>query len=212
VNAAGLYLQGWQADTNGNVTTDPSNLSLLQPINVSTIVHRWPVPTSQVVHQRQPAIEYGGVPGGAGRQRRSCGGTDAYSADATAVGHHQHGRLHRVGGTTGTKPDFTMQIPLSNTEGGTQTVQLDFLKSSNGQPVVHGSGRRAGVQREPWAPACISGQIAKGTIAFTDTGQFDPINTTLPLSLAFGASSAGAPGATGANWVRAWAWAPRPRR
>ncbi len=36
-NSAGLYLQGWLADTNGNITTDPSNIALLQPINVSTV-------------------------------------------------------------------------------------------------------------------------------------------------------------------------------
>ena len=35
-NAAGLYLQGWLADANGTITTDPSNINLLQPINVAT--------------------------------------------------------------------------------------------------------------------------------------------------------------------------------
>src|SRR5215472_9875754 len=34
-NSAGLYLQGWLADTNGNINTDPSNIALLQPVNVS---------------------------------------------------------------------------------------------------------------------------------------------------------------------------------
>ncbi len=36
-NAAGLYLQGWLADTSGAINTDPSNISLLQSINVSTV-------------------------------------------------------------------------------------------------------------------------------------------------------------------------------
>src|ERR1700761_1457693 len=36
-NAAGYYLQGWPVNSDGTVTTDPSNLSLLQSINVSAV-------------------------------------------------------------------------------------------------------------------------------------------------------------------------------
>jgi hypothetical protein len=36
-NDAGLYLQGWQVDANGDILTDPSDLSRLHAINVATV-------------------------------------------------------------------------------------------------------------------------------------------------------------------------------
>jgi flagellar hook protein FlgE len=36
-NAAGYYLQGWPVNAQGQITTDPSNLSLLSSINVSAV-------------------------------------------------------------------------------------------------------------------------------------------------------------------------------
>ena len=218
VNAAGLYLQGWPADASGNITTDPSNLALLQPINVAQ-VSSTPVPTtqasinanlqsSQTVSQAatdasaistyNAVIAGGGTPTAAETtaDATAVANADAYSPTSATT---SMAAYTASGGTTGTKPDFTMQIPVSNSEGGTQTVQLDFLKSATANQwytevvAVPASSVTVGSSLQP-------GQIAKGTIAFTDTGQFDPINTTLPLSLAFGASRAGARGATGANW------------
>ena len=37
VNSAGLYLQGWPADADGNITIDSANLSSLQSINLLNI-------------------------------------------------------------------------------------------------------------------------------------------------------------------------------
>ncbi len=104
------------------------------------------------------------------------------------------------GGTTGSKPDFTMQIPISNTEGGTQTVQLDFMKSSTPNQwytevvAVPASSVTSGA-------GLVAGQIATGVVAFTSSGAFDATHTTLPANLVFGASSAGAPGAGAVNWA-----------
>ena len=36
-NSAGLYLQGWPADSQGNILSNGSSLSSLQPVNVQTI-------------------------------------------------------------------------------------------------------------------------------------------------------------------------------
>ena len=36
-NDAGLYLQGWVADSTGEIATDPSDLSRLRPINVASV-------------------------------------------------------------------------------------------------------------------------------------------------------------------------------
>jgi flagellar hook protein FlgE len=193
VNAAGLYLQGWQADTNGNVTTDPSNLSLLQPINVSTITSV-AVPTSQVTInanlQSSTAVSQAAQDAGGAA-------TDAYSATSATT---SMAAYTASGGTTGTKPDFTMQIPLSNTEGGTQTVQVDFLKSSTANQ-WYAEVVAVPANSVKMGSGLISGQIATGVVAFTSTGAFDSTNTTLPTSLSFGASNAAAPGAGAVNWA-----------
>jgi flagellar hook protein FlgE len=36
-NTAGLYLQGWPVDSNGDIATDPSDLNRLQSINIGTV-------------------------------------------------------------------------------------------------------------------------------------------------------------------------------
>src|SRR5690606_19857488 len=36
-NTAGLYLQGWPVDAEGNITTDPSDLNRLRTINVGSV-------------------------------------------------------------------------------------------------------------------------------------------------------------------------------
>ncbi len=193
VNAAGLYLQGWQADTNGNISTDPSNLALLQPINVAS-VSSVAVPTTMVSIN---ANLQSSTTVSQAAQDAGTSATDAYDSTSATT---SMAAYSSSGGTTGTKPDFTMQLPISNTQGGTQTVQVNFLKSTTpnqwyaevvGVPassVTSGSG-------------LVTGQIAKGIVAFTATGALDTANTTLPTSLAFGASNASAPGASAVNWA-----------
>ena len=36
-NSAGLYLQGWPVDSNGDISTDPSDLSRLRSINIGSV-------------------------------------------------------------------------------------------------------------------------------------------------------------------------------
>jgi flagellar hook protein FlgE len=219
VNAAGLYLQGWSAASNGSITTDSSNLSLLQPINVNAISSA-PVPTtaatidanlqsttavSQPVTDANAIAAYnaviaaGGTPTAAqtAANTTAVANADAYSASSATA---SMAAYTSSGGTTGTKPDFSMQIPISNSEGGTQTVQLNLLKSATANQwyaevvavpassVTSGSG-------------LVSGQIATGILGFNTSGTLDTATTTLPLNLTFGASSASAPGAGAVNWA-----------
>ena len=98
---------------------------------------------------------------------------------------------------SGVQPDFTIQIPVSDSLGGQHTLQVDFLKSSTpnqwyaeiqavpASDVVSGSGL---------AP----GQIAAGVVAFNSDGSLDMANSTLfgtptpsAPSITIGASSAG---------------------
>ena len=103
--------------------------------------------------------------------------------------------MYDANNATGVKPDYSIQVPISDSKGGKRTVQVDFLKSSvpnqwyaevvavPASDVVDGAG-------------LANGQIAKGIVAFTSDGKLDTANTTIfpggNSSLTFGASNAAA--------------------
>ena len=112
--------------------------------------------------------------------------------------------MYNADPTTGVQPDYTIQVPISDSQGGQHTVQIDFLKSTTpnqwyaeivavpASDVVDGAG-------------LANGQIATGIVGFTPTGQIDPATTTLfnaaNPTLSFGASGAAAPAAGAVNWA-----------
>jgi flagellar hook protein FlgE len=196
VNSAGLVLQGWLADSNGKIATNPSDLTSLQSINVSQVGGAVE-PTTTIginanVNSAQTdsaaATAAGAVPPGAG----------AYNPATNSMA------MNAVNSATGVTPDYSIQVPISDSQGGQHTVNLDLLKSTAPNQwyaelvanppsdVVTGAG-------------LANGQIATGVIAFTSTGQIDPTKTTLFSSanpaITFGASSAAAPGAGQVNWA-----------
>ena len=193
-NSAGLYLQGWPADSQGNILSNGSSLSSLKPVNVQTISGSVAATTAASVNANANAAQVAGpeataaalVPPGAG----------AYNALTNSM-------------TSGAvKPDFTIQMPISDSLGGQHTLQIDLLKgtvpnqwfaeiqSAAPGEVVSGAG-------------LVAGQIATGVVAFNSDGSLDLTNTTLfgspaNTTLSIGASSAvgaGVPAAGAVNWA-----------
>jgi flagellar hook protein FlgE len=196
-NTAGLYLLGWPANSQGQVNTSNTSINSLAPINVTAVAGQVSATTavsvdgninaSQAVTPQAAAA--GTTPVGAGAYNALTNSMTAY--DPTAG--------------TGVQPDFTIPIPVSDSLGGSHTLQLDLLKSSTpnqwyaeiqavpASDVVSGSGL---------AP----GQIATGIVAFNSDGSLDMSKTTIfgtPANptLSIGASNAAAPGPTGVNWA-----------
>jgi flagellar hook protein FlgE len=193
-NTAGLYLMGWAANAQGVINTSGTNLSDLTPINVDSV-------GGEVSATTQASIE------------GNLNANGPISAAATAAATSSPGAYDPVANSmtaydaatnTGVQPDFTMQIPISDSLGGQHTLQVDMLKSSTANQwyaeiqtvptsdVVNGSGPQ--------------GQIAAGTIAFNSDGSIDMSNTTLfgtppNPTLTIGASSATAPTAGQVNWA-----------
>jgi flagellar hook protein FlgE len=194
-NSAGLILQGWLANVNGVITPNPSDLASLQPINVSqvggavepttTVSISANIDSGQAISAAAAAA--GQVPPGAG----------AYDPVANSMA------MYNSNSATGTPPDYSIQIPISDSQGGQRTVQLDLLKSSTpnqwyaelvavpASDVVDGAG-------------LSDGQIAAGTITFSPTGSVasdtlfaNPSNPSITL----GASSSAAPAAGQVNWA-----------
>jgi flagellar hook protein FlgE len=194
-NSAGLILQGWLANASGVVTPNPSDLASLQPINVS-----------QVGGAVEPTTTVG-VSGNLNSGQAISAAATAAAAVPPGVGAYDpvasSMAMYDSNNATGTKPDYSIQIPISDSQGGQHTIQLDLLKSTApnqwyaelvavpATDVVDGAG-------------LANGQIATGTITFSPTGQVasntlfaNPANPTISL----GASAAAAPGAGAVNWA-----------
>ncbi len=184
-NPAGLYLQGWIADSSGQVTTDPSNINLLQPINVSSVGGAAGQTTiasvnanldaSQVISQA--ATDAAATPVGAAAYDPTSTTSSMAAYSATAG--------------TGTKPDFSITIPLADSQGGARTMEIDMLKSAANPNQWYAEARIVPASAVVTGTGLQGGQISTGIIAFTPDGRMDPTNTTL-----FG----GAP--TSTSWPR----------
>ena len=104
-NSAGYYLQGWVADANGNITTDPSDLSKLQSINVSSFGGTAQATTKVSVNANLNAAQ-----------------TAQTLATPYAPGQMASGAV---------TPDYSLQIPVADSLGGQRTLQVDFLKTGS---------------------------------------------------------------------------------
>ncbi|MBI1405329.1 MAG: flagellar hook-basal body complex protein [Caulobacter sp.] len=185
-NQAGLYLQGWLVDDEGAITVDPSDLSRLSSINVSN------------------------VGGAAERTTRASVSANLKSSQAVSSELPLYDpatnsmAMYDPDAGLGIKPDFSLQIPVSDSKGGKRTVQIDFLKSD--VPNQWYAEIRAVPASDVITGAGLSnGQMKTGTVAFLPDGRLDSANTTLldtsnPI-LTFGASADPAPGAGEFRWA-----------
>ena len=202
-NTAGLYLQGWPVDANGDIATDPSDLTRLRTINVGSV---------------------GGTAEATTRIQLNANlkSSQALSAEATAAAATPPGATAYNPATNsmamwnpetgdGVKPDFELTIPVSDSKGGQRTVAISFLKSTT--PNQWYAEVRAVPASDVVTGAGLSnGQLKTGLVAFTQDGRLDvdamealgaaalfpdPENATLN----FGSSSSAAPAAGQANWA-----------
>jgi flagellar hook protein FlgE len=195
VNAAGLYLQGWPVNSQGQVQSDPTDPSKLTTINVTSIGGA-ASPTSEATISANLQ----------GDQTVSADATITPPAVAPAYNAATNSMaMYNATAGTGVKPDFTIQVPVSDSKGGKQTLEIDLLKSSTPNQwyaeivAVPASSVTSGA-------GLANGQIATGVIAFTPNGQYDPANTTLFAdpnnpTISLGASNAAAPAAGQVNWA-----------
>jgi flagellar hook protein FlgE len=185
-NDAGLYLQGWLVDDAGVITTDPSDLGRLSSINVSN------------------------VGGAAERTTRAAISANLKSSQAVSPEFATYNAatnsmaMYDAELGVGVKPDFSIQVPVSDSKGGKRTIQIDFLKSD--EPNQWLAEIRAVPASDVVTGAGLSnGQLKTGIVAFTPDGRLDTDATTLldpenPI-LTFGASTDTTPGAGEVSWA-----------
>ncbi|MFN3668330.1 MAG: flagellar hook protein FlgE [Brevundimonas sp.] len=202
-NTAGLYLQGWPVDAEGNIATDPSDLNRLRTINVGS-VGGTAEPTTRIqlnanIRSSQlvsaEATDAAATPPGANAYDPATNSMAMWDAETGA----------------GVKPDFELTIPVSDSKGGQRTVAISFLKST--EPNQWYAEIRAIPASDVVTGAGLTnGQLRTGMVAFTQDGRLDvdamealgadalfPDPST--ASLTFGASDAAAPAAGGFNWA-----------
>ncbi|HEY0601185.1 flagellar hook protein FlgE [Brevundimonas sp.] len=202
-NTAGLYLQGWPVDADGNINADPSDLSRLRTINVGS-VGGTAEPTTRVqlnanIKSSQDvsaeATDAAAVPPGA----------NAYDpvTNSMAMWDPETG--------DGVKPDFELTIPVSDSKGGQRTIALSFLKST--VPNQWYAEIRAIPESDVVTGAGLTnGQLKTGLVAFTQDGRLDVaamealgaaalFDDPAAATLTFGASDSAAPGAGEFNWA-----------
>lgn len=185
-NSAGLYLQGWPVNSDGSVSIDPSNLNALQSINVGSVGGAVSATTQVSLNANLDSNQ--AVSAAATAASASPPTTGAYSASTNSMASYV-----ASGGTSGVEPDFTIPIPVSDTQGGQRTLQLELLKSA--QPNQWYAELVASPPDSVQTGSSLSdGQVATGTLQFNADGSINMADSTLfggstTPSLSFGAST-----------------------
>jgi flagellar hook protein FlgE len=178
-NDAGLFLYGWPVAADGSVTANPSDLSGLEAINLSSIGGAAEA-TTQV-----------GVNGNLQASQVVSADEATYAAGASAT--------NMASGTV--TPDFQRSIQIYDSQGGARTITLSMLKSATANQ-WHAELHVTPTTDITTGAGLVDGQIATGTIAFDAQGEIDLTNTTLPLTLDFlSSTNTGALGATQYQWA-----------
>ena len=186
VNDAGLYLQGWPVEPDGTYDVNPSDLANMNSINVKNL-------GSAVT----PTTEVG------------------ISANLNAAGVVSAGEALYVGNTatsmadyandptTGTRPDFVIEMNVTDSQGGSRKVAVSFLKDN----AATGNVWHAEIYAIPATNVDVAGrpgQLASGQVMFNSDGTINLATTTL-----FGAAGAtpqialNASGGAQPNWADA---------
>lgn len=190
-NTAGYYLQGWPLDINGVVLSDPSDLTRLQPINIASTGGSVE-PTTRVsinANLKSSTTPYTGTP--------------AY--DPTAAASSMSGYNPNTG--VGIKPDFEIQVPVSDSKGGKRTFAISFLKSTvanewyaelRAVPAADVVGQAAGMAG--------TGLIKTGIVRFSSDGKYTPTaaaDNLFPSNADPTVSIAASSATTGLRWASA---------
>jgi|SRR5215217_1167400 len=164
-NTAGLYLQGWPVDSEGNIATDPSDMNRLQSINIGSVGGAAEATTRAQLNANLQSGQ--AISPEAAAAATVPPGPDAYNPLTNSMAMYD-----RETGA-GVKPDFTMSIPVSDSKGGQRTLAVSFLKGAAPNEWY------AEIHAVPASDieGVSNGLIKSGRIVFTQNGRLDPAAT-----------------------------------
>jgi flagellar hook protein FlgE len=203
-NTAGLYLQGWPVDAEGVVNKDPSDLSRLESINV-TELGGTADPTTRVSVNAN--LDAGTPINAAAALTPPAVGAYVASTPATSMA-----RFHTSDGTAGVRPDFTIPIPVLDSQGGKHTFHMSFLRDDALNPNTwHVEIYAENPADLDLSGALHNGQIKTGRIRFDSDGRYDALATaalpdglfqgTPPIPVLTFEASAATPAAGAFGWA-----------
>ncbi|RYG09731.1 MAG: flagellar hook-basal body complex protein, partial [Caulobacteraceae bacterium] len=155
-NNAGLFLLGWPAAGDGTVDANPSDLTKLGPINTKNLGATVNPSTSAQITANLNAD-----------QTVDTAKLAAYNAATNSMAVYNPATTP----VTGTKPDYTMQMNVVDSKGGSHSVSISFLKTANPnewRAEIYGDPNEIDV-----GTGLAPGQLAAGLVKFTSDGKLD---------------------------------------
>ncbi len=167
INSAGYYLEGWPVNADGSVTADSSDLTKLQTINISNIGGTAEATTQVAVNANLDSTTTTATyDEGTYDSTSPTASMSVYDASATPV--------------VGTKPDVEISIPVSDSQGGQQTLTMSLLKTgANTWAYEIWSPNVADASGNTISNGGGLGQVQTGTLVFNSDGT---LNTSLSTS------------------------------
>ncbi len=193
VNNSGYYLQGWPVQADGTVDANPSDMTRMSSINVRNISSAVRPSTAIDIKANLNAAQ-AVSPNEAAYAPAGANSMAAYAADPT----------------TGTRPDFTMQMSVIDSVGGSHNVAVSFLKSDANPNEWHAEIYAVPASDITAGAGLAPGQIRAGLVRFTsdgalDTSSYAPANSLFAdmanPEITIGASASAAPGAGAVKWA-----------
>ncbi len=165
-NAAGLYLRGWKIDDTGNITTNRSDLTATETVNIRGLTGS-ATPSTEITLKAN---------------------LQASQSINTAVSGGTYSAGDIANGTT--TPDFERSVQIFDSQGQTHTLTFGMLKNTTANQWL------TEIYVKPASDvnttAHPNGLIASGTIAFNADGSLDLTNTSnalKSLTIQYAASS-----------------------
>ena len=168
-NDSGLYLQGWPVQSNGTFNINPSDLTTMNSINVKNLGAAV-TPTTDV-----------GISANLDKNGVVSAAEATYSptaAGATSMADYANNVA------TGSKPDFTIEMNVIDSTGGSRKVAMAFLKD-NTPNTWHAEIYAIPITDVTATGTARPGQLASGDVKFLPDGTIDLTTSTL-----FGAAGA----------------------
>lgn len=171
-NTAGLYLQGYALDSDGNPPT--VNIGNLTPINVSNFTITAEATTSVAIRANLQSSQplSAAITGATYNSGTAAGSMAGYDADISAG---------IIPATQGTVPDFQTNMQVYDAKGGIHTLTFAAIKQSDNLWNAEIFSSPAAEITGPLIAG--TGQLAAGQIAFNGDGTID-IGATTPALIA----------------------------
>jgi len=165
-NDAGFFLQGWPIAADGTIDYNPSDLNELDSINVKNLGSAVQATANVVINANLD------------KRQTISAAEGTYDATTRSMADWEE----NADPLTGTRPDFSIEMNVVDTMGGTHKVSISLLRSDANPNEWHAEIYAIPAGDITGGP---SGQIADGLIMFNQDGTIDLTNTTL-----FGAAGA----------------------